>query len=87
MIFLIITNVAFVVLSGIIGIKKGGEGKIITLFLILELVDAIKYGWGVMLAILTVWNIILLIASINGITKAKGEMYLSEKYDEKHSED
>jgi hypothetical protein len=82
MIFIILSTLLFVILSGLFGFKKDGSGAVLIFFIILEIVDFIKYGFTGSLVVISIWNFIVLIAIINGITKGKGEIYLAKKYDE-----
>ena len=82
--FVIVTSIMFFLLSIAFGFKKGGEGKVILIFCILEFFDLVYFGFGGGLGAVTVWNIILLVGIINGVIKGKGDMYLADKYDDRH---
>jgi hypothetical protein len=85
--FVIGSTLIFFILSCIVGLKKGGEGKVLLIFIILEIICLFKYGFTMSFLFSLVWNFIVLIGIINGIVKGKGNLYLSEKYDENHKND
>jgi len=85
--FILISTIAFVLLSSLFGSKKNGNSMVILFFIILEIADFIKYGFTGSLAVISVFNFIVLIGTFSGIVKAKGDLYLSEKYDDRHKND
>lgn len=82
--FVIVTTILFILLSIAFGFKRGGEGKIILMFIILEFMDLVSFGFGGGFIVVTIWNVILLMGIINGVVKGKGDMYLADKYDDRH---
>jgi len=85
MVFIIIATILFMLISSIFGFKKGGTEKVLIFFCILEVIYLLKYGFTGSLIAISIWNFIVLIGVINGIVKGKGELYLSEKYDDRHN--